>query len=102
MITLAISLDEALRPLPPPRISAATSKSDRFPRDSLTRSCKDRTSKPERYTVHLRSAFALGPGDCASQEEHPVEEGEERRAAECRAPCAIAFLICRSHSRVES
>ena len=35
----AISPPEALRPLPPPRISAATSKSDLLPREALIMSC---------------------------------------------------------------
>ena len=38
-MTDAISALEALRPLPPPIISRATSKSDLLPRDALTMSC---------------------------------------------------------------
>ena len=52
-----ISAAEALRPLPPPRISAATSKSDLLPRDSLTNSCSRRESS-------ARESEDKGGGEC--------------------------------------
>ena len=54
-IVLAISELDALRPLPPPRISRATSKSDFPPRDSCISACSPSQPHPRSHTMHTHA-----------------------------------------------